>query len=126
MIEKAQPAQGSTEIRKTQQLFDASGRLRVKTGPEGTLTYQYDPRGSVATIRGDGLNRYASGTPIETALGTNVFLEYKRDYAGRLSSVTDQPGASAKLFAYQHVFGQLDKVIFPDNRLTTDYDYDAR
>jgi RHS repeat-associated protein len=78
------------------------------------------------TIRGDGLNRYASGTPIETALGTNVFLEYKRDYAGRLSSVTDQPGTSARLFAYQHVFGQLDKVIFPDNRLTTDYDYDAR
>lgn len=92
--------------------YDAAGRLTIKTGPDGTTTYQYIQSGK-------GLNQLYK---ITASNGTSQ--EYGYDYFGRINMEKETIGSDnfTTLFEYDQYDNQIGQTYPSGFKIKRDYD----
>ena len=117
--------------RTVQQAYDSRGDLRVKSTPEGTLSYSYNNFGELVCISARTNYTGWSGTTSEfenlSVLNTNAasaVWNYQYDGQGRLSQVNSDSQTADASYTYNAV-GSLAATTYR-NGITTGYEYAPR
>ncbi|MCX7180869.1 MAG: RHS repeat-associated core domain-containing protein, partial [Proteobacteria bacterium] len=127
--------------RTTKYAYDDLGRLKVKSAPEGTLSYQYDAGGSVTEVSARHSYNFTGITPwlftsnqqTQNNRMLGAHMSYQYDGRHRLWKVySDQSLVAANLratYTYDPI-GNLAKTIYGDSGgtpvATTTYTYNTR
>ncbi len=117
--------------RTVQQAYDSRGDLRVKSTPEGTLSYSYNNFGELVCISArtnfTGWSGTTSAFEDLSVLNTNAssaVWNYQYDGQGRLSQVSSDSEVADATYAYSAV-GSLATTTYR-NGITSGYDYNPR